>query len=148
VAPGHDAMGVSEPLACYRCGHSLASLTLPLARRDECPNCTVEVHVCRMCRQYDPSEPTGCSEDDALEVREKERANFCDYFKPSGNAFSPGRMEAQDQARTELAALFNESDPASPVAPPSAQEPTAGDESTEASAGDGAISRAEDLFRS
>jgi hypothetical protein len=61
-----------------------------------------------MCLMYDPREPTGCSEEDALEVFEKERANFCDYFKPDPNAYSPGLMEAQSRAESQLASLFGD----------------------------------------
>ena len=97
-----------ELLFCYRCGHSLETLPLPLGRRDECPNCVAELHVCRMCLLYDPREPTGCSEEDALEVFEKERANFCDYFKPDPDAYSPGLVEAQSRAESQLASLFGD----------------------------------------
>jgi hypothetical protein len=41
-------------LICWKCGASLAELTLPLSRTDFCRACRAEVHVCRMCRFYDP----------------------------------------------------------------------------------------------
>jgi hypothetical protein len=61
-----------------------------------------------MCLMYDPREPTGCSEEDALEVFEKARANFCDYFKPDPDAYSPGLVEAQSRAESQLASLFGD----------------------------------------
>jgi hypothetical protein len=97
-----------EPLSCYRCGTSLARLTLPLARLDECPSCAVHLHVCRMCLHYAPSRPKQCTEDDALEVRDKRSANFCDYFAPSARAFAGAEMAAEQQAREQLAALFGQ----------------------------------------
>ena len=75
-------------LRCYRCGASVAALTLPLARLDECPQCHVHLHVCRMCERYAPRKPKGCSEEDAIEVRDKKAANFCDYFKPTPRAYA------------------------------------------------------------
>ena len=54
--------GMAEELICYRCGASLESLSLPLSRQDECPSCTVYVHVCRMCKYYDPQVPKQCRE--------------------------------------------------------------------------------------
>lgn len=99
---------MSEGLACYKCGASLASLSLPFRRLEECPQCSRELHVCRMCQSYDSRSPKGCSEDDAPEVREKERANFCDYFKPNAAAFVPGELDAEQRARTELAVLFGD----------------------------------------
>lgn len=95
-----------EQLRCYRCGHSLAALSLPLSRLEECPSCTVHLHVCRMCRNYAPRRPSGCSEDDAPDVRDKTSANFCDYFKPSPSAFDPAPAAADARARADLDALF------------------------------------------
>jgi hypothetical protein len=71
-----------KQLLCYRCGASLAKLTLPISRQDECPSCANYLHVCRMCEFFDPNVPKQCKEDDAEEVFEKERLNFCDWFKP------------------------------------------------------------------
>lgn len=99
---------MTEPLHCYRCGTSLERLTLPLARLDECPSCRVHLHVCRMCVHYAPSKPKQCAEDDALEVRDKRSANFCDYFAPNPRAFASGEIAAENQARAQLAALFGE----------------------------------------
>jgi hypothetical protein len=93
-------------LRCYRCGESLAQLSLPLRRLEECPKCRVHLHVCRMCVNFAPRLPTQCTEQDALEVRDKTNANFCDYFKPSAAAFDPAGSAAETRARAELDALF------------------------------------------
>jgi hypothetical protein len=100
------------PLSCYRCKTSLAELSLPLTRLDECPECQTQLHVCRMCVNYAPRVPKSCTEDDALEVRDKKSANFCDYFEPSENAYRPGEYEADLAARDALSALFGNSAPA------------------------------------
>lgn len=101
---------MKESLLCYRCGAALDSLPLPLSRRDECPGCTAHVHVCRMCRYFDTTVPKQCMEDDAEEVKEKDRVNFCDWFKPSPNAFDPQRASQEAAARSKLAALFGETE--------------------------------------
>ncbi|SRR5690606_14999158 len=93
-------------LRCWRCGASLAALTPPLGRRDECPECRAELHVCRMCVNFDRRRPKACREDDAEEVRNKESANFCDYFKPSPTAFDPAERAAAAAAKSALDALF------------------------------------------
>lgn len=97
---------MAHDLKCWRCGESLAKLSLPLSRYDECPKCSVHLHVCRMCVHYAPSKPKACSEDDAIEVRDKKTANFCDYFKPNPSAFSPAEQDAENAARAALDALF------------------------------------------
>lgn len=100
---------MSHNIACYRCGEPLSSLSLPFSRQDECPNCQVHLHVCRMCAFFDASVPRQCREDDADDVFEKERLNFCDYFTPSESAFDPARKAEEDSARQALADLFGES---------------------------------------
>jgi hypothetical protein len=113
---------------CYRCGASLATLSLPWSRQDECPVCENYLHVCRMCVNFDARVPKQCREDDAEEVFEKERANFCDWFEPAGNAFDAGKARQAEKSKSALAALFGESDPVN------------ADE-------DDALAKARDLFR-
>lgn len=100
----------AEDLRCFRCGASLAALSLPLSRRDACPACSVHLHVCRMCRFFDPTVPRQCREDDAEEVTDKERVNFCEWFVPDPDAFDPARARQSAAAEAKLAALFGEAD--------------------------------------
>ena len=44
---------MSHALKCWKCGASLAELSLPLRRTDECRACRAELHVCLMCEFYD-----------------------------------------------------------------------------------------------
>ncbi len=99
---------MSTELLCYRCGASLAELTLPIARQDECPACSVSLHVCRMCDFFDPEVPKQCTEDDAEEVFEKQRANFCEWYKPGIAVFNPQEAAAETRAHGQLASLFGE----------------------------------------
>jgi hypothetical protein len=61
-----------------------------------------------MCVHFDVAVARSCREDDAEAVKEKERANFCDYFKPSADAFDPDRAEADSSARAQLGSLFDD----------------------------------------
>jgi len=99
---------MTRPLQCYQCGTSLEKLSLPLRRLDECPKCLRELHACRMCLLYDAHHPKNCIEEEAPEIRELERANFCDYFKPNPDAYAPENLEAEQNAREGLAKLFSE----------------------------------------
>lgn len=101
---------MTHNVLCYRCGGSLAMLSLPFSRRDECPHCENYLHVCKMCRFYDPFATRQCLEDDAEDVKEKDRLNFCDYFSPSESAFDPLRKQAADEAANALGALFGEAE--------------------------------------
>jgi hypothetical protein len=93
-------------LECYHCGASLAALSLPFTRLDECPACRMQLHVCRMCTRYAPRLPKGCTEEDAPDVRDKKSANFCDYFKPKAGAYDPAGQQAAAAAQSALDALF------------------------------------------
>lgn len=93
-------------LQCWKCGASLEHLSLPLRRQDECRECGAELHVCKLCEWYSISVAKHCREPIAEEVRDKERANFCDYFKPKQDVYSDAGRVAADKARSELDALF------------------------------------------
>ena len=91
---------------CWKCGASLEGLPRPFGRREECPACRAELHVCRMCQFYDTSKAKHCQEPVADEVKDKTHANFCDYFSPRPAAWQPEQLSAADQARAQLEALF------------------------------------------
>lgn len=101
-----DRNATEKPLVCYRCGSSLEALTPPLARLDLCPQCSVELHVCRMCKHYAPCAPDACDEEDAPEFSNKTTANFCDYFDPDPEAFDGREQRADGEARAKLDDLF------------------------------------------
>jgi hypothetical protein len=96
----------AKELACWKCGASLAALTLPLRRLEECPKCRSELHVCRMCVDYDTSVAKHCREPIAEEVRDKTRANFCDFFKPRPDAYAAPNTAEVERVRAELDKLF------------------------------------------
>lgn len=107
-------------LVCWKCGNSLADLSLPLRRLDECKRCSAELHVCKLCEFYSVTVAKHCRETVAEEVKDKERANFCDYFKPQPNAYSTSGRDAASQAKSDLDALFGGAKPA--VAEPAAAD--------------------------
>jgi hypothetical protein len=110
---------MSDRLVCWKCGASLAELPRPLSRLAECPKCRAYLHVCRLCEFYDPRRPGKCREERAEEVRDKEHANFCDWFKPRPDAHRLPGMEKSQAARAGMEALFG-GDTAGPGAKPDA----------------------------
>ena len=105
-----DSRSMPDSLQCYRCGASLDALSLPLSRQDQCPQCANYLHVCRMCRNFDPHVARQCREDDAEEVMKKDTANFCDWFIPAPDRHSANSNTDADRARQKLDALFGSSD--------------------------------------
>ena len=70
-------------------------------RQDTCPRCHAALHCCRACRFYDPNAHHECREPQADWVKEKDRANFCDWFDPTDTPTGPGaaghsRQNAED----------------------------------------------------
>lgn len=94
---------------CWRCGASIAEHPLPLSRYAECAVCRAELHVCRLCRWYDPAVAHACREPVAEEVKDKTRANFCGYFQARPNAHAPDTAAQQQNAEQRLAELFGDS---------------------------------------
>jgi len=99
---------MSNELLCYRCGVSLSALTLPLSRYDECPSCAVHLRVCRMCENFAADVPRKCTEDDAEEVTEKERLNFCEWFTPGTDVYSGKEAKDEARAKNNLSELFGD----------------------------------------
>jgi hypothetical protein len=97
---------MAHDLVCWKCGNSLAAMSLPLRRLDECPKCHAEQHVCKMCVEYDTRIAKHCREPTAEEVRDKIAANFCDHFKPRPGAYTAPNTAEVDKAKAELAKLF------------------------------------------
>lgn len=90
---------------CYKCSGPLPdSFTVMVSRSDTCLKCMTDIRCCKMCQFYDPKSYNDCRESNADRVTEKEKANFCDYFK-----FGPGGGNAEKQRQDALAkaaALF------------------------------------------
>ena len=59
-----------------------------------------------MCVEYDISYAKHCKEPTAEEVRKKDEANFCDYFKPKAGAYIAKDTDELERAKSALDALF------------------------------------------
>lgn len=90
---------------CYKCGTALSdTLKVMVARSDSCPKCMTDIRCCKMCHFYDPKSYNECREPSADRITEKEKANFCDYFK-IGSGENDTEKAKQD-ALAKAAALF------------------------------------------
>ena len=95
----------ANTLVCWKCGESIAYLRPPIGRREYCKACKAELHVCRLCVEFDRSYANQCREPIAEEVRDKERSNYCDFFKPRPSAFVAPSSDVET-AKTALQDLF------------------------------------------
>ena len=96
--------------ACHFCGTSLDP-KMRVVRDAACPKCGRDLHACVQCRHYDRHAHNQCREPNAEWVTDRERRNFCDYFKlhPAGR---PGATRGRDDsARKKLDDLFKAKEP-------------------------------------
>lgn len=69
-------------MKCFACEHSLDfKLEEKISLREECPKCGQDIHVCKMCKFYDVNSYNECKEPMSDRIVDKEKANYCDYFK-------------------------------------------------------------------
>ena len=54
---------------------------LPLSTYAECSHCQAQLHCCRQCQHFNPRLRADCDEPRAESHSEREKANFCDWFK-------------------------------------------------------------------
>ncbi|MDC0601727.1 hypothetical protein OAP14_01725 [Aliiglaciecola sp.] len=100
---------MTDKLTCWQCGELLQNVIFPMSRREECGQCGADQHVCVMCKDYDGRR--GCNEPRAEDVSDPEKANFCDYFAPSGQVFEKTANQKAQDAKAQLAALFGDEPP-------------------------------------
>jgi len=89
---------------CFHCGREI-EFKDRVGFRDECPHCDRPLHVCLNCGFYDPAYNNQCRETQAERVVDKNRANFCEYFRPLAAAGAKPVSPA-DSGRAKLDALF------------------------------------------
>ncbi len=91
---------------CKKCGKPISQTQI--FRTSTCEFCGADLHSCVNCKFYSPGSHYDCHETIDELVKDKEGANFCDYFSVAqidagtGNQ-GPGKS---DQARAAFAALF------------------------------------------
>ena len=95
-------------MICWKCRKE-TGIEKPV-RGDECPLCHADLHVCKACEFYESGAHNDCSESSAEFVNDKERGNFCDYFRPNPkieevSSDASGKSKA-DAARDAFNALF------------------------------------------
>jgi len=88
--------------ACWSCGKEIE--LNQFHRQDSCLSCGRDTHVCKNCDHYDRAYNNECRESSADRVVEKERSNFCDYFRPSNRAGGSAKSQADLKAAAD--ALF------------------------------------------
>ncbi len=90
---------------CFSCGKEVKILGR-VGRNDVCEHCDADLHCCRNCEYYDVKSNSECRERITDRVKDKERANFCDFFKIGSPEFSSSEAQKREEAKRKLEALF------------------------------------------
>jgi len=64
---------------CVFCSKEISEIKIHI--RDECPACGGDLHICLHCEFYDPNAYRQCRESIREPVQNKEKANYCDFFR-------------------------------------------------------------------
>ena len=88
---------------CFKCGTVIEMEKV--SRRDECPRCGNDLRVCLNCAFYAESRANACAEPRVEPVKEKDRANYCDFFRfresVSSHAGASNRAKADTSGALE-----------------------------------------------
>jgi hypothetical protein len=92
---------------CALCGTQVDA-GRDMSRRETCRSCGGDLHICLNCRFYSDTAHNKCIETRAEHQRDRDKANFCDYFQwgagsPGGDK---GDADAKAQAMRKLDDLF------------------------------------------
>lgn len=91
-------------VVCYKCKACLVLIPgTNITRNEECHACHNDLHCCKMCEFYDPKHYNECKETQAERMTDKEKKNFCDYFKVAANI---GENKAVQSAMDLANSLF------------------------------------------
>lgn len=90
--------------SCFACQKEMVFID-SVGRREECPYCGADAHVCKNCALYDRHAYNECRESSAEVVREKERSNYCDWFT-AGTGGGLAQAQREQQVLSAAEALF------------------------------------------
>jgi hypothetical protein len=90
--------------SCFFCNNEL-EITGRVMRKNECPRCRRDLHCCVQCRFHDPGCHNQCREPKSEMVRDREKANLCDYFEFRGAKGGNGE-DALEKTKSRLDELF------------------------------------------
>lgn len=94
---------------CWKCKINTVDVN-SISRSTECPVCHSDLHCCKNCSFYEVGSHYDCHETIDELVKDKEKANFCDFFKAkvygSSSANSNSASDKAQDARDAFSKLF------------------------------------------
>lgn len=91
---------------CYKCNATITDIAY-ITRSDICKKCGFNLRCCMNCEFYDSGSYNECTESQAERVTDKEKSNFCDYFRFRGaSGGDTSRFSSSKKKANPLDALF------------------------------------------
>ena len=92
--------------SCHFCGAEVDEQR-EVHRTTACGACGKDLKICLNCRFYSRGAHNDCLESSAEPVRDKDRSNFCDYFRFTDSA-GQKPAEPKDHSREDFLKLFGD----------------------------------------
>ena len=95
---------------CHFCGQPLDE-KLEVHRSTTCASCGKDLKICYNCRFFQKGAHNDCLESSAEQVRDKDRSNFCDYFRYKDAKDGPSastQQKRERRAKNEFMNLFGD----------------------------------------
>jgi hypothetical protein len=92
---------------CHRCGNSLED-DLQVHRSSTCPSCDADLRCCLNCTFYSKGAHWDCRENIDELVKEKNRSNFCGFFRFRTGGQGDGGGGTGQKARKAFDSLFGD----------------------------------------
>ena len=89
---------------CHNCEEPIIEEYISI--RDVCPNCGSDLHACKNCIFYDPMSHNACREPQSEWVGDKEKNNFCDFYRFKVEKRGDNSKGEVEEAKERLVALF------------------------------------------
>lgn len=90
---------------CFKCRRPVT--VEKISFREECPQCRTDLHVCLNCIFYDEGKANKCREPQADYVKERDKANYCEYFRFKDDQ---AKKSAKEEAEKLWENIFNKTD--------------------------------------
>ena len=88
---------------CHHCQKEIPA-DFPIGRQAQCPGCGEDLYCCMNCVFYERGVYNDCRENQAERVVDKNRSNFCDFFRFRDARGKPEALSSDP--RTKLETLF------------------------------------------
>lgn len=88
---------------CWKCGTKIPFETA-IYRDSVCSSCGADIKVCKNCQFYQEGAHYDCHETIDEPVLDKEKANFCEFFKYAENAVT--KKKSSEDAKNQFKNLF------------------------------------------